>query len=501
MRKPPSLLILAWLFPILPCARSVAADQAPALILSEILADPSALPDAQGEFLELGHPGSDSAQVDSAAVSVDGASFALGPLALGPDACLLICRDSAAYARIGIACFRAWPGMSLANGRPLDVALAWTGGNFHVTVPASRAGTSWENTWDPSAGYADFLPSRAGRVGGDSATPGTRNSRSLRPVARDLALTAMRAEAGRIRVTVENRGSGPPPPSRLVLRLDADWNGLDEAPLDSIALDASGIFPANLEFRIPPGVRGRLTASLGRDEESGDDVLAVGLEPAKSPLAFGACEPEGRNGGPEWVEIRNTTAMAGAAGRRIGLASATVGGMALGAKAGNLDPGERIILASDTVAFRSRYGPLKARVLRPEPWRALRNAGDTLVLALAGIAVDTLSWGPVRANAPAAGGEGAPVEAGWTLSGRTAFPEAPLDIEVRAPAGAEYVLRAFDLEGGIAREVGRGGPGTRVHVWDGRGAGGRALPRGAYVLCLSFGDGRTRKRAVLAGER
>lgn len=501
MRKPSLCFVLSCFSPILSGANPSAADEPPALILSEILADPSALPDAQGEFLELGHPGTDSAHVEGVTLSVDGESFALGAFGAGPDACLLICRDSAAYARIGVACFRAWPGMSLANARPLDVAVAWNGGNFHVTVPAARAGTSWENTWDASAGYADFLPSRAERPGGDSATPGARNSRSLRPAAGGLELTALRADADRVRVTVDKLGSGPVPASRLVLRLDADWDGTAETALDSIALDATAAFPATLEFRIPSGIRGRLTASLGSDPGSGGDVLATALEPAKSPLALGDCDPEGRNGGPEWVEVRNNTATSGAAGRRIGLALATVGGMALGAKAGDLDPGERIILASDTAAFRSRYGALKAKVFRPEPWRALRNSGDTLVLASAGIALDTLSWGPIRAGAPASGSEGAPAEAGWTLSGRMAFPDAPLDVEVRAPAGTEYALRAFDLEGGIAREIGRGGPGTRVHVWDGRGAGGRALPRGAYVLCLSFGDGRARKRAVLAGER
>jgi len=492
---PPALLASA-LF-----ALPTSADEPPALILSEILADPAAWPDAQGEFLELGHPGIDSARLDGVAISVDGQSFPLGPLLLGPSDCLLICRDSAAYARAGIACARGWAGMSLVNGRPLEVTLSWAGGNFHVTAPASRPGTSWENTWDATAGYAAFGPSLAGRTGGDSATPGARNSRSALAAGRDLALAGIEVAGSIVRVTVENRGSGPPPRSWVALRLDADWDGISEATIDSVPLDSAGTYPAALEFRIPTGARGRASASLGPDENPGNDVMAAAFEPGGGPLAFGAFQAVGQEGAPEWVEIRNITSASGGTGRRIALSLATVDAMALGAKAGFLDPGERIVLASDTAAFRARYGPIKANVMRPEPWRALRNTGDTLVLRLAGAAVDTLSWGPIKPGAAAAGNEELPTEAGWSLSGRTAFPEAPLDVEVQAPAGADYVLRAFSLEGDIVKEIGRGGAGRRMHTWDGRGAGGRALPRGAYVLCLTFGDGWTRKRAIVAGER
>jgi hypothetical protein len=248
-----------------------------------------------------------------------------------------------------------------------------------------------------------------------------------------------------------------------------------------------------------------MSACLGPDEDPGDDVLAAALEPEGGPLAFGSFQPVGRDGAPEWIEIKNVTARAGEPGRRIALSLAAVDAMALGTKAGSLDPGDRVVLASDTGAFRAHYGPIKAKVMRPEPWRSLRNTGDTLALSLAGIALDTLAWGPIKAGMDAAlspsGNGGPPTEAGWDLSGRAAFPEMPLEVEVRAPLGADYVLRAFSLEGDIAREIGRGGPGRRVHVWDGRGAGGRALARGAYVLCLTFGDGRSRKRAVVAGER
>lgn len=481
------------------------ADPAPALILSEILADPAALPDAQGEFLELGAPRADSVFLDSVAVSVDGQKLFLGALALGPGACFLICRDSAAYARSGIACARGWGGMSLANTRSLQAEAAWAGGSFRASVPPARPGASWENTWDPSAGYSAFLPARAAGAGGDSATPGARNSRGIGPAGRDLALAAIEASGSNLCVTVEDRGSAPPPPSALGLRLDADWDGIAETPLDSLPLEADGTFPRVIRFRLPPDARGRLEAALrpegGADADPGNDALSLSLEPDGGPLAFGACQPAGGAGEPEWVEIRNATAERGGAGRRISLAAATVGGMPAG-PAGSLAPGERAVLTADTAAFRARHGALKAKVMRPERWRALRNSGDTLVLALAGLPADTLAWGPVGGDGAAiAGGAGAPEAAGWSLSGRTAFPDAPLEIEVRSPPGMGYVLRAFDLEGACAREIGRGGPGRRTHAWDGRGEGGRRLPFGAYVLCLAFEGGGARKRAVAAGER
>jgi hypothetical protein len=87
----PSALLASVLF-----ALPSSAGEPPALILSEILADPAASPDAQGEFIELGHPGADSVRLDGVTIAMNGQSFALGPLGLGPSECLLSCRDSAA---------------------------------------------------------------------------------------------------------------------------------------------------------------------------------------------------------------------------------------------------------------------------------------------------------------------------------------------------------------------------------------------------------------------
>src|SRR4051812_10587617 len=89
--RPPPLLALALHFPLLlpPSAFSQAPPGLahPGLILSEAMADPAAVPDAQGEFLEIGNPGSDTLRLDS--LRIDAAaqgSAAQGPAAPGPAA-------------------------------------------------------------------------------------------------------------------------------------------------------------------------------------------------------------------------------------------------------------------------------------------------------------------------------------------------------------------------------------------------------------------------------
>lgn len=486
-----------------PAAYAGAVDsfRVPELILSEILADPSAMSDAQGEFVELGCPRADSVRLESVSVSLDGRTRYIGELVLGPGECYLLCRDSAAYAMAGIHCRGGWDGMSLANSRPLEVTLVWEGGGFRATVAAARAGASWENTWDGAAGFAEFLASRAARAGGDTATPGWRNSRSAAPAARDFALESMETVHGNVRVTVGRAGKALSPARLLFLRLDADWDGVAEMGLDSVLLDTSGAYPMSVLLACPSDARGRLVATLGPDENP-DGALSLAREPEGGPLAFGGFLAVAAEGEPEWLEIRNGTGEGGSVPRRVDLAGLALDGMLPGIRERNLDAGESLILTPDTAGFRARHGTVKAGLARPEHWRALRNSGDTLVLSLFGIPADTLSWGAEAKELRIDGSSGAlPESEGWSLSDRSAFPARPLEIEVRAPAGTGYALRAFDLEGQCVREIGRGGPGRRIHTWDGRGAGGRALPRGAYVLGLCFDKGATRKRAVAAGER
>ena len=478
------------------------------------MADPAAVPDAQGEFLELGNPGEDTLLVDSLRIDAGSQRLVLGRLRVPPGGAMLICRDTLPAENGDMRCDAGWPALGLANGKAARVSLASAGWRNDFDLPASRPGVSWENTWDAAAGFAAFLPSRGAWNGGDSATPGGRNTRSLREPARNLGITAVTWEArpgatgeGALRVSIADRGRSPAGAAWLALRLDADWDGEAEILIDSLPF-APGK-GAEISFPVGAGMRGQARAAIapgpsGRDEDPADDVFLYALEPSR-PLAFSECHPAPAAGEPEWVEIRNRTADSGGTGRALDLSRAALNGWPLGARAGSLEPGGYAVLTADAEAFRARFGPIKARVLRPEGWRALRNTGDTLILSLGGAGVDTLAYGAPVAGSAGPGTPGfpdpAPEPAGWAISGRLASDIRPLEVEVRAPPGSAYGLRVFDLEGNCVRGLGSGGAGRRSYAWDGRGDGGRRLPAGPYVLWLGFAHGRTFKRAVLAEVR
>lgn len=522
----------------------VAAASAAGPILSEALADPVSVADAQGEFLELGNPDADTLRLDSLRVTVDAQSLLLTGWSLAPGALYLICRDSLPAANGGMACHRQWSALSLANSRGAGIGLDWNGGRNGYALPAPRPGVSWENTWDPAADYRAFAATAVRGNGGDSATPGIRNSRSARPAQSDLGIMemiwspaagpgidtrdavggAVRTGGGSLRIRVRNLGSGAPGRSRLSLRLDADWDGDAETPLDSLPV----VMPAEgdrvVSFDIGAGLRGIVRAVLAPDENPFNDVFLLPVEPDR-PLAITEWRHAPSTDEPEWVEIRNTTADGGGIGRHLELKGAAFRGIPLGTEAGGLDPGSYLVLTASADRFRARYGPIKADLLQLSGWKALRNTGDTLILSLAGFTVDSVAYGadgfplgeggarpgagPARESGTREGMAGTPGYAapaiasnGWNLSdrgpsGRVAGPGRPLDVEVRTLPGRNHVLRLFDLEGNLVRELGRGGPGRTFYAWDGRGREGAALRPGPYILCLSIDGCRPLRTAVV----
>ena len=513
---------LPFLFP-LSFAAYAAAEPGPAprgLILSEAMADPGAVPDAQGEFLEIGNPGADTIRLDSLRIDAASQSLLIGRIRIAPGETLLLCRDSLPSANGGMVCGARWAALSLPNGRAAEVSLSGAGWRNVFALPASRTGVSWENTWDARESYLAFAPSGAAWSGGDSATPGFRNSRSaLRPEhdlgimnvtwyaaagAGEGAAGAAGKGEGFLEARVARRGSGAAPASFLSLRLDADWDGEAEILIDSLSVDMPASGEAVLRCGAGSGVRGIVHARLTRDEDPGNDLFLLPVEPGR-PLAITEWHPAPAAGEPEWVEIRNRTADSGGIARRLDLSRAGFNGLALGSKAGILEPGGFLVLTESLERFRARFGPIKARVLQPAGWRALRNSGDTLVLSLAGMTVDSLAYGAVpAAETREAGTPGFSPDAaesamaeGWSLSGRIAGAGRTLDVEVRAATGKSYALRVFDLEGNKVRELGGGGAGRRLHTWDGRGDGGRALPPGPYILCLSRGGAGSRRAVAI----
>jgi hypothetical protein len=313
-----------------------------------------------------------------------------------------------------------------------------------------------------------------------------------------------------LEVRVADGGAWAPPRSFLSLRLDADWDGEAETKLDSVAVEVPAGGEAVLRLGMGAGVRGIVRAALvapedgwggaGEDEDPGNDVALLPVEPGR-PLAFTEWHAAPEPGEAEWVEIRNRTADSGGVGRKLDLGRAAFNGLGLGARVGanpgGLEPGEFLVLTGSLEKFTARYGSLKARILQIPGWKPLRNSGDTLVLTLAGFTVDSVTYGGGRTGAPGTPGYAAAAVAadGWSLSGKLVEAGRPLDVEVSVRSA--FVLRLFDLEGDVVRELGRGGPGRSRIGWDGTGEGGRRLQPGPYILGLSIEGKRTRREVVL----
>jgi hypothetical protein len=258
-----------------------------------------------------------------------------------------------------MACDRQWAGLALANTRGAEIGLDWAGGTERYSLPVPKPGVSWETTWDDGSGYRVFLASMGPREGGDSATPGTRNSRSVRPASRDLGIVQVTwspgaasdgpggaasgkagglLSGGTLEAVIADRGTGRPPRSHLALRLDADWDGEAETLIDSIPVDLLPGGRVTLRTELGPGLRGGVHAALDPDENPANDAFLLPAEPGR-PLVLTEWRAAPEPGEPEWAEIRNATGDSGGVGRRIALAAAGFNGVPLGAKAGFLDAG------------------------------------------------------------------------------------------------------------------------------------------------------------------
>lgn len=504
------------------------ADATPAraqLVLSEAMADPSVLADDQGEFLELANAGGGALRAETVLLVVDGDTLTVAGIDLAAGECILLCRDSAALSRAGAPCRRTLEGLSLPNTRSIAVTVGRAGSSLAFDLPPAKAGVSWENTMEEGAGYLRFARSAQAFLGADSATPGFRNSRSRRQAARDLGIAGavLRKTGGRteLEARVENRGVEPAG-AWLTVRADRDWDGKAETPVDSLTVPAGG---GTLRLDLDPDAQGVLELALEGDGNPADNAYRVIRSDDPSLEISEACPaPEE---GPEWAELRNATGEGGGFARTLHLPEVEFRGRALGEGAGKLAPGEYLLLTEDADALRGRLGSLKVRILEAPGWRAMRNTGDTLRLALRGHPLDSLVYGAKEASVSgclerpasrAGGGPGSvagsmgptpgyPAPRGierysLKLSARILDPGGSLSMEAEAPPGGRYSIKAFDLEGNCVRMIGSGGAGSRVHAWSGEGPGGAPLPSGPYIIgfCLP-GETARRQVVVLAGPR
>jgi hypothetical protein len=491
-------------------------------IVSEVMADPAAVFDSHGEFLELAYIGPKPDVMDSLSIRIDGKDFGLKTGRVGANAMLMVCRDSIPATNGGLICHAQISALNLANGRPLSIELSQNGSTIAFPVPASRSGISWENTFDPALAYQSFLAASEPWGDGDSATPGQRNSCSVQAAQRDLGITKVTIDSeNRIRAEVRNFGIVHPAKTSVSFWMDSDWDGEFESLWDSLSvpdfkdqpnLQEQSAFPS-IPISNEVEARGLVQVRLSGDENLSNNKQQILFEPDPAIELTEWC-PTPEPGRPEWIEIKNVTADITGQGRRLNLAGITLNGISLGKAAGDLLPGEYLVVTENKSRFQSQYGNLKLRLLELAPWPGLRNTGDTLKLAVFGYTLDSVVYaskdikgqsqclsripGALQAGSGSPGFmENLPAVFTWEISGRVCAPGKSLNIKVQAPSELSYALRVFDLDGNCVRNLGGGTWGEHVYAFEGRDDQGHFLIRGAYVLGLSS-EGHKPKRAVIA---
>lgn len=489
------------------------------IILSEIMANPEAVLDSHGEFLELANRSEDSLRVDSLTVIVDGAAYRLHNLFFLPHDHLVICRDSLISENGGLICGQTFTNLSLTNSRPLSISLQVNNeAATSYSIPASRVGVSWENTFDKEKNFQNFSASNHFWQGKDSATPGTRNSQSLELPKCDLGITEASFEPlGNLHIAVENFGSAKAPPRFLVVTLDEDWDGVAESVLDSVEIDMENLNQKIISIHIGNRIRGWVHLELSYDDNTRNNFFLVNCESSTIIRVTEWC-PAPDTGAAEWVEIQNTSSDSGEVGQKIYLSNVQLNGVLITTKKEVLEPGEYVIVTQSLSHFQKQFGSLKVRAIEISPWPTLKNSGDTVKLSSQGMVLDQAVFGKVSTiekgqcftknnvnrvmsatnTSTTPGFTGIePEEFSWTFSGKKVNLENPVQISVHAPAGFIYTLRVFDLEGNKIIELGQGSQGKNQFIWNGISANGNQVSAGPYLVSLNSSGHMTRRQVVI----
>lgn len=222
--------------------------------------------------------------------------------------------------------------------------------------------------------------------------------------------------------------------------LDGEADGArDSTLLSSADCDQGAVHVLRTFF---PSGSGILTAELWQGNSASDRsfLFAGGIGSVLSMRRFCA-RPS--NGEPEWVEMRNNSAV------RVNLEKIKFEGHAL---SGGLEAGASVIVGKDSTAIRD-WQP-EADIITTSSWSSLRNTGDTIRLTWdIGVILDSILYGsatdPREGCASTVTEENVAAASGYELKvpvqrwNRTA----PLDIEVQAPVSGKYDLHVYDLDG------------------------------------------------------
>lgn len=364
--------------------------------LTEVMADPSILPDIEGEFIEI----LSTASIDTLYVIQGNDTLRLFHFPAWEPS--VICRDSIAMRALSVNCFANWPSLSLSNSRSDTITLVQKN-SFHsvqTIVPVSQSGKSMEAIYTKQNTDAEWKPSTQSWQGSDLATPGQLppNFPILPPG--DFSLdSASILSSTEIKVCVSENPSqtfathtSTTITKSFDLLMDSDWNHTPETHLGS-AITTLALQPnPSLSLALYCGKVSLPTASLmfhtSLDIILEEDIYTGNNQKhlwkfGKTPLRITEVCPVGDSIHTEWIKITNSSPQnlfLNDVKFQNAILQPTQTSIAISA-------GSSVTFAEATSSYLAPYTP---HVL--SPWPTLSNRGDTLTLAIDTTIIDQLIY-------------------------------------------------------------------------------------------------------------
>ncbi len=355
-----------------------------AVFLSEVMANPSHIYDAEGEFLELGYGKSLLTGAQLIQLDVNGQLLEVSiPLKTSPGI-FLICKDSSNLATYNIKCQQEWPSLSLTNSGALEIELRGEGFNKKYTVPASKDGKSWENSFPEGMPSEEWVESSTPSYWGDFASPGYFHPAANINWDDDIILSHYELDRSNSQINIYWRAKN------LRSSLSIQWNFFEDVDLDAMEdvyikngnvsinpNEESGVIsldiPGDLNFH-------SFVFRISGDLNNANNFLNI-YKLGKSPISITEICFQPPEGVPEWFEIYNSSE------NEVSLQYLQVGEGHLEFTPENkikLGPGQYALLSQNRQLLSETYPDFSSSIYAVSPWNSLRNSEDSISLKYSG---------------------------------------------------------------------------------------------------------------------
>ncbi|UCC43138.1 MAG: lamin tail domain-containing protein, partial [Candidatus Zixiibacteriota bacterium] len=488
------------------------------------------------EWFELYNSGASRVNLWSYLIDIAGQGLVLDD-SLDPGQYAVVCKDSAGFAAywaidsdsIDFKIIEASFGILTNDSGRIVVLLTGNPESELIWPGAGADGVSWERM---TAVSSDAVPS----TDPSGSTPGRLNTRTLLPNDLSLDTVVVEAAEGGAALTFLTRNVGLQSVDSAVITVAAADTGGPVVVYFEQTLPPLDTGYTNLTSRtVPlPGFYVHLQAYLSDDDRL-DNNSIVFMAPGSDypPVVLSEFLANPTDGlTSEWIELFNRCDSA------IEVSGWQIGDMhdtnAVSDSDMTLLPGQYLVLAADTMAFRQYYGAFSGSLVQPPGWTRLNNGRDTLLLIDPyGIEADRFEYIPVYdsnftwargrlyGDAPAWGRS---VDPGGTPGEENEVELIPqantleVDISPRifspdgngfedstiftiiAPRADSYTFKIFDRQGRVVKTFLDEQPylaADGVYTWDGRSDGGGRLPIGIYVVYFDASGVQSLKETVV----